>query len=160
MKLTDKFVFFWGAEDVFSNFHYFPFEHQGASFKWSEQAVMYRKAKLFGAHKIASKILEANSPKECKALGRSRQIPFNEEVWLKNRERIYKEVLKDKFSHPHAKIAILLTGNRMLVEASPYDKIWGIGLSESNPDAENPEKWKGLNLLGRVLMEVRSELRQ
>lgn len=160
MRETDKFVFFWGKEDIFSNFYFSPFRHQGLVFNWSEQAVMYRKAKLFGADRIAQAILKAESPDKCKALGRSRQIPFVEEVWVENRERIYKEVLLDKFSYSKAKQVILSTADKTLVEASPYDKIWGIGLAASHPDAENPEKWKGLNLLGKVLMEVRSELRE
>lgn len=159
MKITDEFVFFWGKEDVFSNFYYSPFKHQGILFKWSEQAVMYRKAKLFGADKIAEQILKAQTPKACKDLGRSREIPFDESVWYENRERIYKEVLLDKFSSNDVIMAQLTyTMNKTLVEASPYDKIWGIGLSADHPHAEIPSKWKGLNLLGNVLMEVRAEL--
>lgn len=158
MRETDKFIFFWGNNDVFSNFFYAPFKHQGIMFKWSEQAVMYRKAKLFGADKIAEQILEAQTPKACKDLGRSRQIPFDEQVWYENREEVYKSVLLDKFSVPRLKRELLATEGKQLVEASPYDKIWGIGLSADNPDAENPSKWKGLNLLGKVLIEVRNKL--
>lgn len=158
MKVTDDFVFFWGGNSVFSNFCYTPFKHQGIMFKWSEQAVMYRKAKLFGAEGIAQKILKAQTPKECKALGRSRQIPFDEAVWQENREDIYKSVLLDKFSVPRLKRDILATDGKYLVEASPFDKIWGIGMSADHPDVEDPTKWKGMNLLGEVLMEVRDEL--
>lgn len=159
MKTTDKFVFFWGKEDIYSNFFFHPFKHQELNFKWSEQAVMYRKAKFFGADEIANKILQAKTPKECKDFGRSRQIPFNETLWVENRERIYKEVLLDKFSSPKLKEQILATKDKTLVEASPYDNIWGIKMSAEHPDAENPSKWKGLNLLGKVLMEVREELK-
>ena len=160
MKFTDKFIFFWGSKDVFSNFYYSPFKHQGVLFKWSEQAVMYRKAKLFGADKIAEQILKAQTPKACKDLGRSREIPFDDKVWYENRERIYKEVLLDKFSSSDTIMAQLTyTMGKTLVEASPYDKIWGIGLSADDPRAENPNEWKGLNLLGKVLMEVREELK-
>ena len=159
MKQTDKFVFFWGKEDVYSNFYYSPFKHQNQLFKWSEQAVMYRKAKLFGADKIAQQILRAQTQNECKQLGRSRQIPFDEKVWFENRERIYFEVLLDKFSNPKLKQTIIATGDKTLVEASPYDKIWGIGIDCNHPDATQPDKWKGLNLLGKVLMKVRQELK-
>lgn len=158
MKVTDKFVFFWGKEDVFSNFYFSPFRHQDLVFKWSEQAVMYRKAKLFGANRIADAILKADSPDQCKKLGRSRQIPFDEDVWVKNRERIYKEVLRDKFSYSKTREAILSTGDKILAEASPYDQIWGIGLREGHPHAQIPSKWRGKNLLGKVLMEVREEI--
>lgn len=158
MRQTDKFIFFWGNSDIFSNFLYSPFRHQGIMFKWSEQAIMYRKAKLFGADKIADKILKAQTPKECKDLGRSREIAFDGDVWDKVKEDLYKSVLIDKFSNPQLKRKLLDTGNKILVEASPYDKIWGIGLSDDHPDAENPSKWRGQNLLGKVLMAVRSEL--
>jgi ribA/ribD-fused uncharacterized protein len=158
MKVTDKFVFFWGKQDIYSNFYYMPFKHQGILFKWSEQAVMYRKAMLFGATKIAQQILKAQTPDECKKLGRSRQIAFSEDVWIENRENVYKEVLLDKFSTPILKKRILETVDKTLVEASPFDKIWGIGLADDHPYAEVPNKWKGLNLLGKILMEVRSEL--
>ena len=155
MRITDKFVFFWTKKDIYSNFFYAPFTHQNIVFKWSEQAVMYRKAKLFGADKIAQQILLAKTAKECKDLGRSRQIPFVEEVWVEARERIYKEVLLDKFSVPMLREQLLATGSKTLVEASPFDEIWGIALPEDHPHAEQPSKWLGLNLLGKVLMEVR-----
>ena len=87
-----------------------------------------------------------------------RQIPFGEKVWFENRERIYFEVLLDKFSNPKLKQTIIATGDKTLVEASPYDKIWGIGIDCNHPDATQPDKWKGLNLLGKVLMKVRQEL--
>lgn len=98
MRITDKFVFFWGNDDIYSNFYYFPFIHQGIEFKWSEQAIMYRKANLFGAKNIADRILKAQTPKQCKDLGRSTEIPFDEKVWITNREIIYGDVLFDKFS--------------------------------------------------------------
>jgi len=159
MRVTDKFVFFWMGEDVYSNFYYSPFTHKGIEFKWSEQAIMYRKAMLFGAIGVAHEIMQSDTPARCKFWGRSKDIPFNEDVWIKNREKIYKEVLRDKFTLPELKKQILATENKILVEASPTDKIWGIGLSEKHRDATDPTKWRGLNLLGKVLMEVREELR-
>jgi ribA/ribD-fused uncharacterized protein len=155
MRETKDFVLFWGNNDIYSNFYYQSFKHQGIVFKFSEQAVMYRKAKLFGADDIADKILQARTPKECKALGRSRDIPFNENVWRKHRENVYREVLIDKFSIPKLKEQLLSTGEKTIVEASPYDRIWGIGYGEDHPHATKPDKWRGLNLLGKVLMEVR-----
>lgn len=160
MRQTDKFIFFWGNQDIYSNFYNSYFKHQGILFKCSEQAIMYRKAKFFGADNIANQILKATTAKQCKELGRSRQIPFDETTWVAVREFIYKEVLLDKFSNPKLKSQLLSTGDKVLAEASPYDKIWGIGMADDHPDVENPEKWKGLNLLGKVLMEVRSELNE
>lgn len=158
MNQIDNFIFFWGKEDVYSNFYYSPFTHQGIIFKWSEQGVMYRKAMLFGAERIANLILEASSPKACKELGRSKAIPFNEEVWAANRERIYEEVLYDKFSKSPLKQAIIRSWGSLLAEASPYDKIWGIGLRWGDPLATQPDRWPGKNLLGQVLMRVRDRL--
>ena len=159
MRETDKFVFFWGSNDIYSNFYYSPFKHQGILFKWSEQAVMYRKAMLFSANNIAEQILKAQTPKECKELGRSRLIPFDDGVWQGFREEIYWDVLYDKFSNSKLKAELLKTGSKTLAEASPYDKIWGIGLSENDVRAEDPRKWRGLNLLGEVLMRVREDLK-
>jgi len=159
MKITDKFVFFWGNDDVFSNFYYSPFKHEGHLFKWSEQAIMYRKAKFFGADNIAKQILLAQTPKQCKDLGRSREIPFKDFEWIEVRETIYKEVLLDKFSSSDILMSQLLyTMNKTLVEASPFDGIWGIKMGVNDPNIENPSMWRGLNLLGKVLMEVREKL--
>lgn len=158
LKKTPKFVFFYGTEDVFSNFHACTFKHQGKTFKSSEQAVMYRKALLFGATKIADAILRTSTPNQAKALGRSKEIPFDESIWEEHREKIYFEVLMDKFSIPKMCDALLNTGNRILVEASPRDTIWGVGLSANNPLIQYPNQWKGLNLLGKTLMKVRKEL--
>lgn len=159
MRETNERIYFWTAKDYFSNFYYSPFKHQGVLFKWSEQAIMWRKAKYFGADSIAEKILKAQTPKDCKDLGRSRSIPFDNEKWDSYKEQLYKEVLLDKFSNPKLKAMILSTNDKMLVEASPYDKIWGCGLAEGDSRIDgSPESWPGLNLLGKVLMEVRSEL--
>lgn len=155
MKITENIVLFWTGKDPFSNFYPIIFKHQGILFKWSEQAIMYRKAILFGSTKIASEILKAQTPKQCKDLGRSREIEFNEETWEENKLNIYREVLLDKFNNPKMKEKLLETGDRIIAEASPYDKIWGIGISEEHPHALIPEKWKGQNLLGITLMEVR-----
>lgn len=160
MRITDKFLFFWTGKDIYSNFYYSPFKHQRIMFKWSEQAIMWRKAKLFGADEIARQILLAQTPQECKNLGRSKKIPFDNKIWEENREKIYKEVLLDKFSNSNLKKMLLSTEDKTIAEASPYDTIWGIGLGQDHPFAEHPDKWKGLNLLGKVLMEVREELKE
>lgn len=111
-------------------------------------------------YEIANKILKERNPAECKRLGRSRKINFKEDEWENERERIYKEVLLDKFSVEKNKKKILSTGSRNFVEASPYDTIWGIGMRENDKGVDNPLNWRGLNLLGKVLDEVRDELRK
>lgn len=160
MRTTEKLVLFWTANDLYSNFYFEPFEHNGISFKWSEQAVMYAKAKLFKAPQvILDSILAAETPASCKSIGRSPLIPFDEDVWQVHRERVYYEVLVSKFALPNLREELLTTGDRTLVEASPYDKIWGIGMSAYADGVENPSKWKGLNLLGKVLMRVREDIK-
>lgn len=162
MRETENNVYFWTGKDYLSNFYYSPFKHEGHLFKWSEQAVMWRKAKLFGAPNVAERILLAQTAKDCKALGRSHDIPFNHEIWEANREQVYYEVLCDKFRTPKLKSLLLGTGDKKIVEASPYDKIWGCGLAENDSRIENESLWpKGaLNLLGKVLMRVRETLRE
>lgn len=160
MKTTDKSVLFWGRNDVFSNFYMSSFWHEGIEFHSSEQAVMWEKANLFDADNIADRILAAKRPEDCKRLGRSRSIPFVEDQWIANREDIYYRVLVNKFSDPKLQKILLATEDKTLVEASPFDEIWGVKMDENHPDVENPEKWKGLNLLGKVLERVRAYYRE
>lgn len=121
---------------------------------------MYRKAKLFGADDVARDILKEEEPYECKKLGRSRRINFVESVWERERERIYKEVLRDKFALTENREKLLDTGDLLIVEASPYDTIWGIGMGEYDEGVEDSRNWKGLNLLGKVLTELREEIKE
>lgn len=158
MRITNTHVYFFTGRDVFSNFYYAPFNHEGKTFKWSEQAIMYRKAMLFGAGQVAKNILLAKTPQEAKQLGRSRQIPFDESIWSEHKMRIYEEVLIDKFSVPHLKRGITDMGDRTFAEASPYDRIWGCGLSEDDPRIEDESKWPGQNLLGKILNRVQTRL--
>lgn len=84
---------------------------------------------------------------------------FDDQIWLQHRWDIVVRGNAAKFGqHEALKAFLLQTGDRILVEASPFDHIWGIGMAASHPDAEKPENWKGLNLLGFALMEVRSRL--
>lgn len=120
---------------------------------------MWSKAMHFGAVEVANQILQAPNPKEAKRLGRSKQIPFVESEWERVREKIFYDVLMAKFSVPHMKEKLLETGDKTLVEASPFDKIWGCGLSENDPRITDESEWKGQNLLGKVLMKVREDLK-
>lgn len=158
MRTTKDYVFFWTAKDIYSNFYHAPFYHEGIEFQWAEQAIMYRKAKLFGAPNVAERILECTNPADCKSLGRSRDIPFDNKIWDENKEEIFKEILTDKFMLEDLRKQIMETGKREFAEASPYDKIWGIGLKEDHADATNKSKWRGQNLLGKILTEIRDEI--
>jgi len=117
---------------------------------------MYCKALLFDDSDVATQILAATTPIEVKALGRQVKN-FDEETWKENRYRIVKEGNILKFTqHSDLREKLLATKGKMLVEASPRDRIWGIGYGAKNALA-NKERW-GLNLLGQVLVEIRDEM--
>jgi ribA/ribD-fused uncharacterized protein len=123
-----------------------------------EQYMMAEKAKLFKDSKILEKIMESNTPKQIKALGRIVKN-FDESVWKQNRYSIAIKGNLNKFSqNKNLKKFLLGTKNKVIVEASPYDKIWGIGMCTDDKSIENPLFWKGKNLLGFALMEVRDSL--
>ena len=124
----------------------------------AEHHMMYKKAILFGDNCAAEKLLSASNPGEAKAIGRE-VLGFNQETWNEHRFEIVVSANAAKFSsNPELKNFLINTGSRVLVEASPVDKIWGIGLAEDNPDCHNPNLWRGTNLLGFALMEVRYQL--
>ncbi len=121
--------------------------------------MMAQKALLFGDKEIYDKIIVAKSPAEAKTLGRQVQH-FDEATWNAKRLGIVVEGSLQKFSqHPDLQEFLLNTKERVLVEASPVDKIWGIGLAADSEKTENPKRWNGLNLLGFALMEVRDMLK-
>jgi hypothetical protein len=120
--------------------------------------MMAEKARLFGDEAIRQEILATTHPKQAKALGRQ-VANFDNDTWVKHRFEIVVQGNKAKFSqHESLRTFLHNTGKRVLVEASPVDKIWGIGLAEDHPDAIAPERWQGLNLLGFALMVVREQL--
>jgi len=148
-----NYYFFWN--DPLSNWHPSTYELNGTVFSCTEQGLMYEKAKLFDPYMIPF-IMQTSNPKSIKMLGRKIRN-FNESVWVEHREALFYPHLVEKYKQNKDLFDILLsTGNKDLVEASPYDRIWGIGFNESNAE-ENIEKW-GLNLLGKMLIRVRSEL--
>jgi ribA/ribD-fused uncharacterized protein len=156
-RMTDTHVFFWGSE--FSNWHDCKFEYLGNPFSNSEQAFMSRKAAYFEDWEGFEKILKyGHNPSVAKKLGREVKN-FNAQEWM---EVCFKEMVDvnlAKYSqNPGLKDLLLSTGEKTIVEASPYDKIWGIGLYWNNDDCLDETKWRGMNLLGKALMEVRKQL--
>ena len=125
-----------------------------------EQFMLAQKAELFGDDKIREEILTCSDPKTIKALGRKVKN-FEEAVWNQVK---YSIVLNGNFlkftQNPELRNYLLSTGDRILVEASPLDGIWGIRMGRKNEHVQNPLKWKGQNLLGFALMEVRDEIRR
>lgn len=160
MRITDKYVFFWVNADVYSNWHKSQFYMNGQRFANSEQAMMYEKAKLMGDREVMTAVLATTDPKEIKALGRT-VAPWDQIAWECNRLHIMTEVCYAKFTSTDAlRNELLSTGNRTIVEASPYDTIWGIGMKENDEGVDDPENWNGLNLLGIALMNVRTRLKE
>lgn len=120
--------------------------------------MMFSKAKLFGDEDTALRILDAITPKDQKALGRSVRW-FDERVWVARREGIVYQANYAKFSQNKEQGRLLLsTNDKILVEASPFDRIWGCGLPHDHPDINYPERWLGLNLQGKSLERVRAQL--
>ena len=163
-----KFLFFWGhTENIdkatkacFSQWYNCKFIVDEITYHTAEQYMMAQKALLFNDNEIFNEIMRANHPKEYKELGRKIKN-FSEVKWNESKYQIVLKGNIAKFSQNEKLKAFLLnTGTKILVEASPYDKIWGIGLSANEENIENPLTWKGENLLGFALMEVRDLLNQ
>ncbi|MDQ3370884.1 MAG: NADAR family protein [Myxococcota bacterium] len=152
------FTFFFTEASPFSQWYRCAFTAGGSSFTCAEQYMMHGKALLFADAAMAEKILAADHPRQHKALGRKVKN-FDDTVWRRERLGIVKAGNRAKFTQDPALLALLLaTRNTTLVEASPYDKIWGIGLAATDARASDPAQWKGQNLLGKVLTELRDEL--
>lgn len=164
-----KFLYFWGhtpkapglvGKECLSQWYPAPFVVDGHRFPTAEHYMMFQKAMLFDDKSVAEQILEASSPAAVKALGRSVRR-FEQEVWEQHRLAVVTSGSCAKFAQTPTLVEFLLgTKKRILVEASPVDRVWGIGLAEDDEHVENPLKWKGLNLLGFALMRARSQLRQ
>lgn len=160
MKIIGDFLFFFHSNNVFSNWYPLKFTCGNYEFTCVEQYMMWSKAILFGDQDSASKIMKASTPREMKALGRGVK-GFREDIWNSYKESIVEKGLFLKFSQNPPELKILLdTKNLILAEASPYDKIWGIGLGVNHPDVHLPTKWPGQNLLGLALMRVRDKLKE
>ncbi len=131
----------------------FLFEFQNA-----EQYFMWQKAMTFGDSDAARRILQADHPSHQKAIGRTVK-GFDKKEWDSKSYGAMTRACTAKYSqNPKLALKLLDTYGKMLVEASPTDTIWGIGLAEDDPDARDPGMWKGQNKLGEVLMNVRAQL--
>jgi len=162
-----SYIYFWGHhpknkeaidKSCLSQWYPSPFSVDGIHYLTAEHYMMAEKAKTFNDMDSFYEILKADSPKEAKALGRKVK-KFDAEIWDYVSQNIVYKGNFEKFSqNKEIKNFLLDTENHILVEASPYDKIWGIGLSQDSIEATNPEQWRGENILGFVLMQVRDKL--
>ena len=161
-----EFQFFWGhhgkpgrvTKACLSQWFPASFEVDGDKYNCAEQYMMAEKARVFHDLETWGKIMLSSSPKEIKALGREVRN-FDAEQWLTVSKDIVVKGNLYKFAQNKDMLDFLKnTGDKILVEASPCDTIWGIGMSERDEGVEDPHNWKGSNLLGFALMEVRDEL--
>lgn len=152
----DGFVFFWSGWP--SQWHPASFTVEGVAYSCCEQFMMAEKARLFRDLATLRKILAADNPREQKALGREVK-GFDEARWTGAcREIVYLANLAKFTQNPELRALLVATGTRTLAEASPTDRIWGIGLAADNPRATDRSAWHGKNWLGEALMRVRAEL--
>ncbi len=144
---------------VFSQFHPCRFELDGQAYCWAEQWMMAGKARLFGDDAALQRIMAAQSPYECKQLGRE-VAHYDDARWAAARFDLVTRGSVAKFGGDAALRGYLLgTGDAILVEAAPQDAVWGIGLGRDDANVHDPLAWPGLNLLGFALVRARSILR-
>ncbi|WP_372451659.1 NADAR family protein [Glycomyces salinus] len=162
-----KHLYFWGQQPetdggvgrgCLSQWWPSVFIEDGRSFASAEHYMMAHKAWLFGDDECAETIRAASHPGEAKRLGRTVR-GFDQERWNEERFGIVVRGNLAKFDQdPGLRTYLLGTRERVLVEASPVDRTWGIGLTADDPRAAEPSKWRGPNLLGFALMAARREL--
>ncbi|MFB4303985.1 NADAR family protein [Actinomadura sp. NTSP31] len=157
-----KYLFFWGhrtpGPGYLSQWWPSPFSVDGVTYATAEHYMMAGKARLFGDEETAAAVIAAPHPGAAKDLGR-RVRGFREDAWAAHRTSVVVAANQAKFTqHPELRDYLAGTGDRVLVEASPLDRVWGIGLAADDPRAANPAEWLGQNLLGFALMAVRATL--
>lgn len=164
-----KYLRFWGhrprpdgtiSASCLSQWWPSPFTVDGVTYASAEHWMMAGKARLFGDAEAQARAVAARSPAEAKKTGRLVR-GFDEAVWERERYGLVVTGSLHKFGQdPALREFLLCTGERVLVEASPMDRIWGIGLAADDPRAQDPAAWLGLNLLGFALMDARKGLRE
>ncbi|MEU6659875.1 NADAR family protein [Streptomyces sp. NPDC046821] len=162
-----KYLHFWGhapradgtvGASCLSQWWPSRFTVDGVEYATAEHWMMAAKARLFGDAEAERRAVEAPHPSQAKKAGRLVR-DFDEDVWARERFGIVVEGSVHKFAaHPELREFLLGTGARVLVEASPVDRVWGIGLAADAVGADDPRRWRGLNLLGFALMEARGRV--
>ena len=154
--IDEKFTLFWHGP--FSQWTKTEFRTDGVLYNTAEQYMMAQKALLFNDTEALNKIMHSDDPKSQKAFGRKVKN-FNAAKWNQYAESIVYDANMAKFTQSPELLDILFeTEGTTLVEASPYDKIWGIGMGKNDPRALNRDTWLGTNWLGEILTEVRNEI--
>jgi ribA/ribD-fused uncharacterized protein len=155
--------FFTGSPELnanreFSNMFEAPMQIDGITFPTVEHYYQWSKAKVSGDEEAATKIMKTASPKSVKAYGKKVKN-LDKEKWEEKKNDIMRIALKAKFSqHPELRKKLQDTGTKLLAEANPRDKYWGIGTSHDTSKAKDPNKWPGKNVMGNMLQELRTTL--
>lgn len=162
-----EYLWFWGHQpergalptaSCLSQWFDAGFSAEDVRYASAEHWMMAEKARLFGDAEMRARILAAPSPRDAKQLG-GQVRGFDEARWIEHRVGIVVAGNLHKFrQHPALGEYLRTTGAKILVEASPTDRIWGIGLAKDAAGAQDPLRWRGLNLLGFALMAVREQL--
>ena len=149
---------FWRKASPFSNWYPVHFTCAGITYNCGEQLMMHRKALAFGDLAIAARILQESDPARLKALGRQVR-GYQDDIWRAIDMPMVFDGLLAKFTQDQTcRLAMLTSGDKLLVEASPVDRIWGAGIDANDPRLTSPHLWPGQNRLGRVLMQVRQAM--
>lgn len=142
----------------FSQWCQSPMTIDGVWYGCAEQYMMAQKARIFGDDHALKLIMDTDSPQRQKAIGR-RVKDYSDERWHPFARDVVRTASLHKFKHPMFRWHLTQTGDAAIVEASPTDVVWGIGLAENDPLARRRSAWRGTNWLGQVLMEVRDLVR-
>jgi ribA/ribD-fused uncharacterized protein len=160
----ETYICFWKPNETngyLGNWYNSPFTIDNIQFINSEQYFMWRKLKEFDPDndQLEKELLKSTNSAEMKAIGQQVKN-YKDKVWATIRYDVMKTGLLQKFiQNPHLLTKLLNTKDAILVEASPRDKIWGIGLNAEHAMSVGKENWPGENLLGKCLMEVREMLK-
>ena len=158
-----EFIGFWHEYDEYgclSNWYRADFEYAGQHFVSVEQFMMYHKLLTFRQYDLADQVRKTEDPAEAKKIGRTHFDNFDDKLWTRISSTIVRRGVKAKFvQNPDLMKELLSTGNAVLAECSPYDKVWGIGLAPDDERVYDTRKWDGKNKLGRILMMLREEFR-
>jgi ribA/ribD-fused uncharacterized protein len=158
VTIKNGLVLFWGGWP--SNWEPSQFTIDGVEYNCVEQYMMAKKAQLFQDEEIYKKIMSSRYPKAQKEFG-GKVRNYDDEKWSAVRYKVVLEATIEKYKqNPVLLERLLATGSAQFVEASPFDKIWGVGLTDDDPRILDPKKWNGQNLLGKAITEAREHIRQ
>ena len=157
MRTTDTHIYFWSG--IYSQWEPATFKIDGITYNCAEQYMMAEKARLFKDDDALLGIMTTESPAQQKAIGR-KVVGFNDAEWFKiARLVVYRGTLGKFYQNGALLNKLMNTENRIIVEASPQDKIWGVGLHFTDDKILDEANWQGTNWLGEAIMQVRSDLR-